>query len=321
MSRPITISIPKPCHENWQEMTATERGAFCKSCQKEVIDFTKKTKDEIHRILSAGGATCGRFRTDQLELPIHQTTYIKSWWHWKAIAVSTIALLLHKPVAAQYSHQTSYMIKKVVLPKDSLMTNNRTTLITISGNVLNEADFGLANSNIYLLDSAQNIVQRIITDSTGKFSFSSDIESIKKCLFLKISSINHQDELIHFSLAKFAGLNTILTSINIQSRIRLRKNEVNNVHIEYLDSTIQSNTYSEVVGYISPIITVSTINITANAVFSKTKYLFYRLFNKQRISKEYKAGTLNDHSKSQLHRWYDSILLSQISNKEKRKKY
>ncbi|EDM43528.1 hypothetical protein SCB49_00725 [unidentified eubacterium SCB49] len=47
MKKAIKISIPEPCHEDWNKMTTTERGAFCKVCTKEVIDFTKKIDEDI----------------------------------------------------------------------------------------------------------------------------------------------------------------------------------------------------------------------------------------------------------------------------------
>lgn len=32
----MKISIPKPCNENWNEMTPDQQGAFCKVCSKVV---------------------------------------------------------------------------------------------------------------------------------------------------------------------------------------------------------------------------------------------------------------------------------------------
>lgn len=65
------ISIPKPCHEDWNKMTPDEKGAFCKVCNKSVHDFTKKEPEEIKTILteemSAGKKVCGRFNEDQIE--------------------------------------------------------------------------------------------------------------------------------------------------------------------------------------------------------------------------------------------------------------
>lgn len=61
------IDIPKPCSENWNEMTQTERGAFCAHCQKEVIDFTQKTPSEIAQYFAnKKGKSCGRFYNKQL---------------------------------------------------------------------------------------------------------------------------------------------------------------------------------------------------------------------------------------------------------------
>ena len=64
------ITIPKPCHEDWNKFTPDEKGAFCKVCSKSVHDFTKKEPEQIKAILieemSAGNKVCGRFNEDQI---------------------------------------------------------------------------------------------------------------------------------------------------------------------------------------------------------------------------------------------------------------
>jgi hypothetical protein len=64
----LKISIPKPCHEDWNKMTANEKGAFCGKCCKTVIDFSGKTPEEIRDTLLAesGKKVCGRFKSAQL---------------------------------------------------------------------------------------------------------------------------------------------------------------------------------------------------------------------------------------------------------------
>jgi hypothetical protein len=59
------ISIPKPCHQNWNNMTVAEKGRFCTSCQKTVCDFTKSTDREILERTGSGN-TCGRFLSSQI---------------------------------------------------------------------------------------------------------------------------------------------------------------------------------------------------------------------------------------------------------------
>ncbi|MBS1622694.1 MAG: hypothetical protein JST83_01650 [Bacteroidetes bacterium] len=70
MKRPaLYITIPTPCHEQWSNMNATERGAFCHSCQKVVVDFTRMTDEELIHYLQQGTPGCGKFRTEQLDTP------------------------------------------------------------------------------------------------------------------------------------------------------------------------------------------------------------------------------------------------------------
>ncbi|MCH3880750.1 MULTISPECIES: carboxypeptidase-like regulatory domain-containing protein [Tenacibaculum] len=64
------LSIPKPCHENWAKMSPVQKGKFCKSCNKEVIDFTKLTDAKITSIVSGSKNVCGRFKNTQLEREI-----------------------------------------------------------------------------------------------------------------------------------------------------------------------------------------------------------------------------------------------------------
>ncbi len=63
------ISIPKPCHENWDNMLPEEQGRHCLSCCKTVIDFSTWDNESILAYLQNknGERTCGRFKADQLE--------------------------------------------------------------------------------------------------------------------------------------------------------------------------------------------------------------------------------------------------------------
>ena len=69
---PNKISIPKPCHQDWNSFTQAEQGRHCQVCAKTVIDFTTWQPNAIANYLSnkAEGETCGRFTKAQLAEPI-----------------------------------------------------------------------------------------------------------------------------------------------------------------------------------------------------------------------------------------------------------
>lgn len=77
----LNISIPKPCDEDWAEMTPKEKGRFCASCEKVVVDFTHMIDDELVKYFANynGAIPCGRFREDQLGKNIIQMRQEKSF--------------------------------------------------------------------------------------------------------------------------------------------------------------------------------------------------------------------------------------------------
>ena len=63
----MKVTIPKPCHENWSNMTPEEKGRFCQVCSKCVRDFTNASDLEIITDLSENPNICASFRVDQLD--------------------------------------------------------------------------------------------------------------------------------------------------------------------------------------------------------------------------------------------------------------
>jgi hypothetical protein len=74
MKNNYKISIPTPCHEDWNQMTGTTTGRFCGSCAKNVVDFTAMMPTEIQQYFTAnkGQNICGRFKNEQLETLVIQ---------------------------------------------------------------------------------------------------------------------------------------------------------------------------------------------------------------------------------------------------------
>ena len=94
MSRSLHLSIPEPCHEGWDKMSQVEKGRFCQSCQKTVVDFSQMSDNEVIEYISkASTQTCGHFYTDQLERSlVEQAEPKKSWWRrgWNVAAASLL---------------------------------------------------------------------------------------------------------------------------------------------------------------------------------------------------------------------------------------
>ncbi|MCX6180525.1 MAG: hypothetical protein NT150_01175 [Bacteroidetes bacterium] len=72
------ITIPKPCHENWDQMTPNEQGKHCCACEKTVVDFTKMEAQEIKSFFESRKTekVCGHFYASQVhkEIPkLHQS--------------------------------------------------------------------------------------------------------------------------------------------------------------------------------------------------------------------------------------------------------
>ena len=72
MSKKIQLSIHEPCHENWDAMTPVDKGKFCGSCQKQVVDFSNMTDSQVAQFFKkpSTGSICGRFMSDQLDRDI-----------------------------------------------------------------------------------------------------------------------------------------------------------------------------------------------------------------------------------------------------------
>ncbi|UMQ42972.1 TonB-dependent receptor plug domain-containing protein [Chryseobacterium sp. Y16C] len=74
----MKITIPKPCHENWETMTREEKGRFCSVCSKKVRDFTVASDEEIIDVFSSSTEEiCGHFYESQLNRNL-QYSYINS---------------------------------------------------------------------------------------------------------------------------------------------------------------------------------------------------------------------------------------------------
>ncbi len=62
----MKLTIPAPCHENWDSMSVDEKGRFCSVCSKTVRDFTASPDEIIIDQIKSDPGICGRFTAGQL---------------------------------------------------------------------------------------------------------------------------------------------------------------------------------------------------------------------------------------------------------------
>ena len=98
----VHLSVPMPCHEKWGNMSETGKGRFCQSCEKEVVDFSSYTDEQILAHFSeSSGPQCGRFHPIQLNKTIIPIRNIDRPSALKLLFGSLLAILGFKQADAQ----------------------------------------------------------------------------------------------------------------------------------------------------------------------------------------------------------------------------
>jgi hypothetical protein len=105
-NKPLNLHIETPCHENWDAMQPNENGRFCGSCKKMVIDFSKKTDDEVLHFFenykNKNNQCCIRIETARLNKPIlPQKTPLFRQYYRPILTAAVIASLSILRVEAQ----------------------------------------------------------------------------------------------------------------------------------------------------------------------------------------------------------------------------
>lgn len=182
------ITIPKPCHENWSKMSQTQKGKFCKSCSKEVVDFTKLSVSEISRKVLKEENLCGRFKATQLNTEIE--TIKKSNVSKIAASLALVsAIAVSEPVFSQSKKDTidvlNYQKGKVYIENDSIEK-----FISIKGKI-KDISGDLPGVNIHLKGTKIGAQ----TDFDGNFSIKIPNKK-RKSPILVISYLGYKTQVV-----------------------------------------------------------------------------------------------------------------------------
>lgn len=181
MKSTLAISIPKPCSENWNTFTPTLTGGFCGSCNKNVIDFTKASDDEIVAfILKKPEHACGRFRNDQLKVytVLPDVRLRPGFTLVKAGVISLLLLLISKPSSAQLpTTPSTEAVQSTTKTSDHTKIN---TIHAIRGKVIDAGD----STALYGVTVVQKgTMNGTTTDKDGTYELTLDISAPRILIF------------------------------------------------------------------------------------------------------------------------------------------
>ncbi|WP_282112795.1 carboxypeptidase-like regulatory domain-containing protein [Maribacter stanieri] len=173
MKSSLTIDVKEPCKENFANFNKTDKGGFCASCQKEVIDFTNFSDQELVRYLnSTSKKTCGKFKSSQLKSYETNTHYtMNNSILTKGIGMMGLSLLAlcTTEVKAQETANIEPPIEVVSNQQENVMGMmvKYQEKYTLGGTILDEANEPLPGVNVILKGTTVGIQ----TDFDGKFEF------------------------------------------------------------------------------------------------------------------------------------------------------
>jgi hypothetical protein len=151
MKPQLYLTIPTPCHENWDAMTPNQQGKFCQSCSKTVVDFTTMTDAEVLNFFKQNTTnTCGRFNHDQLDRKIVEQT-AKQNKSLKWLFASMFSLAIFTKTAAQ-----NKLLGKVKYNNSSVIREPKKDSIVKGDTILNHdrrISKQIINTEIKIIDT------------------------------------------------------------------------------------------------------------------------------------------------------------------------
>ena len=208
------IPKPKSCDQKWSKMKPSDKGRLCTACQKEIIDFTKMSWQEILTIQNQSiSGVCGMYTPKQLanwgksetsNFRIINPPLLSIFATWLAItpAIAESPLNIQEP-PIQIMEGSEPVISELPHMNDSIGVPKN---ILISGQVMDEHGAVLSFTSIVLKQNGVSITGTI-ADSNGYFVLDSlNLES-NNALNLTASFLGYQAQIIELdSLENTTGL-------------------------------------------------------------------------------------------------------------------
>ncbi|MCG8801765.1 carboxypeptidase-like regulatory domain-containing protein [Tenacibaculum finnmarkense] len=160
MKNQFSLEINTPCSEKFNEFKSTKLGDFCNSCNKEVIDFTKMTAQEISYYFNNNTSknTCGQFNQKQLTTYNEKPIRRKKYGFLATLGLAVLSLFSFNTTQAQEGNTP--------IDKNNIDLNNQEKDILVKG-VVSDESWPLPGTSVFL--EGTDIGTE--TDFDGNFTF------------------------------------------------------------------------------------------------------------------------------------------------------
>lgn len=158
MKTKFKITIPEPCHEDWNKMTPDEMGRFCSSCVKNVVDFTNMKDAEIQAYFSKNKRqkVCGRFKNEQLnkvEIQIPQSI-LQQKRPFRQTFLLILFVVMGSTLFSCKNHNDDYVTGEPTVVEDTIPERNSTMgLMLPEKDTLNKEEILVGKIDVRRYDS------------------------------------------------------------------------------------------------------------------------------------------------------------------------
>lgn len=146
METKFKITIPKPCHEDWNAMLPNDNiGKFCRVCNKDIIDFTHWNSTEIQDYIdkNKGQNICGKFKNEQLDsinIQIPEQALYSQINFYKIFLLALFISMGTTLFSCQNKNGEKQKINTIEVVKDTLKKQTNTNVLLPSKDSLNNSD-------------------------------------------------------------------------------------------------------------------------------------------------------------------------------------
>ena len=198
MQKQTSIYIPKPCHEDWNKMTPTQQGKFCGSCNKQVIDFSLMSDQQVLNFLShQSGKLCGHFDAEQLQRPLMQTKIKKKKSWWMALTMPLLFLFDRSEAQSNVANKVDTVVQTeertdLIVGK---LVYNPSKQITIKGRVVDENNVPVSFATI----TEKGKKNAVAANADGYFSIIIEKNNSEVTLIASVVGLENTEQKINFS--------------------------------------------------------------------------------------------------------------------------